>query len=84
MDLLMPMLIGLVVGGSTAVAAVLITMLMLPKACPRCQAPFPKLRWQWKHSGWKRTRRDGKVLFVCGQCGCEMTARGVPVDPPPA
>jgi hypothetical protein len=66
MNSLMPMFIGAFVGVVVGSVVLLITVLSLPKRCGKCQAPFPLWRWEWKRRGWKRKRRDGKHIFVCG------------------
>lgn len=83
MDWLISVLGSAAIGVAVAGVVVIILIRMMPNACPRCRAPFPKLPWQFKRRGWKHKKRGGQRLSVCGQCGCEMTIKGEEVPPPP-
>ena len=68
------------IGALVAALALIWMALFATRHCPACNAPMP--RWsKMKIYGWHVTYRAGARIFICGQCKCEMTPRGKPIEP---
>ena len=58
------------IAGGVFLGAILLTLLLPAKRCPRCQKPLPKVRLP------RNVRQAVRGGHTCRHCGCEIDASG--------